>query len=232
MVRWKTWHCPPDTGFKIRARAIWGRASHLSVTEASHNIGYLRVSGEETLCFFETWRPEWGSNPRSPTFQAGSFNQCTRSPAHIAMNYDQSYFDGGIESGILHCGHTTWPPPPPGAPQTPTPRLISRANVTLWPHGVPMVTIFQCGRHTVRESSWGHWQTVGCGLAAWMYDNVPIKSYCYYRLHLLPTRDWKLLPNINPFSALTVFRRQTLTSLDVRLWRLRTIPALEELNKL
>ena len=27
------------------------------------------------FCFFETWRTEWGSNPRSPTFQASSFNQ-------------------------------------------------------------------------------------------------------------------------------------------------------------
>ena len=25
---------------------------------------------------FETYRPEWGSNPWSPIFQAGSFNHC------------------------------------------------------------------------------------------------------------------------------------------------------------
>ena len=31
--------------------------------------------------FHSTWRPEWGSNPRSPTFQAGSFNRCTRATA-------------------------------------------------------------------------------------------------------------------------------------------------------
>ena len=37
-----------------------------------HNIEYLRVSGKET------WRPEWGSKPRSLIFQAGSFNHCTR----------------------------------------------------------------------------------------------------------------------------------------------------------
>ena len=53
----------------------------LSVTEAPHNIESLRVSWEETFCFFETWTPEWGSNARSPTFQAGSFNRCTRAPA-------------------------------------------------------------------------------------------------------------------------------------------------------
>ena len=33
------------------------------------------------ILFFETWRPEWDLKPRSPTFQAGSFNHCTRAPA-------------------------------------------------------------------------------------------------------------------------------------------------------
>ena len=44
---------------------------------------YLIFTSErgKTFCFFETWRPEWGSNPRFPTFQAGSFNHCTRAPA-------------------------------------------------------------------------------------------------------------------------------------------------------
>ena len=46
----------------------------------SSNIESSRMSGEETSCFFETWRPEWGLNPRSPTFQAGSSNPCTRAP--------------------------------------------------------------------------------------------------------------------------------------------------------
>ena len=59
---------------RLRALAVRGRARYLSVTEALYNIESLRVSGEETFCFFETRRPEWGSNPRSPTFQAGSFN--------------------------------------------------------------------------------------------------------------------------------------------------------------
>ena len=63
-VRWMRWHCPPDTGFEIRTRAVWARARYLSVAEALHNIVSLRVSREEALCFFGTWRPEWGSNPR------------------------------------------------------------------------------------------------------------------------------------------------------------------------
>ena len=52
----------------------------------SHSIESLRVSGEETFCFFETWRPERGSNPRSPTFQADSCNHCTRAPVLYLEN--------------------------------------------------------------------------------------------------------------------------------------------------
>ena len=40
MVRWLRWHCPPDTGFEIRALAVWGRARYLSVTEALHNTDF------------------------------------------------------------------------------------------------------------------------------------------------------------------------------------------------
>ena len=51
----------------------------------SHNIESIRFNGEETFCFFEIWGPEWGSNPRSPIFQAGSFNHCTRAPAQVTV---------------------------------------------------------------------------------------------------------------------------------------------------
>ena len=78
---------PSSTLFEIRALAVRDWACYLSVTETLHNIESLRVNGEETFCFFETWRPEWGSNPRSPTFQAlaGSFNHGTKAPAHNAQ---------------------------------------------------------------------------------------------------------------------------------------------------
>ena len=72
------WHCPTDAGYEIRAPAVWGPACYLSVTVAPHNIDSLRVSDEEIFCFFATWRPEWDSNPRFPTFQAGSFNHCIK----------------------------------------------------------------------------------------------------------------------------------------------------------
>ena len=42
MVGWMRWHCPLDTGFEIRALAVWGRARYPSVTEASHCIESAR----------------------------------------------------------------------------------------------------------------------------------------------------------------------------------------------
>ena len=41
------------------------------------------------LFFFETWMPERGSKPRSPTFQAGSFNHCT-GPTPVLRQMDHS----------------------------------------------------------------------------------------------------------------------------------------------
>ena len=54
MVRWIRWHCPPDTGFEIRALAVWGRARYLSVTEAPHNTEFYTWMGKKHFCFFQT----------------------------------------------------------------------------------------------------------------------------------------------------------------------------------
>ena len=35
--------------------------------------------------FFETFMSERGTNPRSPSFQAGSFNHCTSPPPHVGL---------------------------------------------------------------------------------------------------------------------------------------------------
>ena len=51
MVRWQ---CPPDTWFEIRVVAAWER--YLSLKEAPYNDEFLRVNGEETFYFFETWQ--------------------------------------------------------------------------------------------------------------------------------------------------------------------------------
>ena len=40
-------------------------------------------AGIKTFCFFDTLRPEWGSKPRSATFQTDSFNHCNRDPAYF-----------------------------------------------------------------------------------------------------------------------------------------------------
>ena len=40
------------------------------------------------IFLFKTWRPEWGSSPRSPTFQAASFIHSTRAPAMIIATLD------------------------------------------------------------------------------------------------------------------------------------------------
>ena len=56
------WHCPPDTEFEIQALAVWGRARHLSVAEAPHNIESVRASREDIFCFFA----RAGFQPQSP----------------------------------------------------------------------------------------------------------------------------------------------------------------------
>ena len=76
--------------------AVWGRTRYLSVTEAPHTIESLRVS------LFETWMPERWSNPRSPTFKAGSFNHCTRAPAwHDRIN-QQHFVATELKDPIWH----------------------------------------------------------------------------------------------------------------------------------
>ena len=72
---WGWWDERDDTALQTQNSS---RARYLSVTEAPHNIECSLVSGDETVCFFETWILERGTNLRSPTFQAGSFNHCTR----------------------------------------------------------------------------------------------------------------------------------------------------------
>ena len=80
---WRWWDVWDDTALQTQNSSPCGlRPNTLPLgTEAPYNIKSLWVSGEEKFCFFEIWRPEWGSNRRSSPFQAGSFNHCTRPPA-------------------------------------------------------------------------------------------------------------------------------------------------------
>ena len=81
MVRWLRWHCPPDTGFEIRALAVWGRARYLSVTEAPHNTNFHTWMGKKQFCFFQT--AETGNRtPDSGVIGSGA-NHYPKAPAHI-----------------------------------------------------------------------------------------------------------------------------------------------------
>ena len=66
MVRWVRRHCPPDTGFEIRALAVWGRARYLSVTEAPHSF----TSGWGRNIFVSFKPPIPGNEPRTLAWKA------------------------------------------------------------------------------------------------------------------------------------------------------------------
>ena len=68
MVKWMRWHCPPDTGFEIRALTVWGRARYLSVTEGPHNTSFTSGWGRNIVVSFKPPRP--GDEPRTLTWKA------------------------------------------------------------------------------------------------------------------------------------------------------------------
>ena len=76
MVRW---HCPPDTGFEIRALAVWGRARYLSVTEAPHNTAFHTWMGKKHFCFLQT--AETGNRTPDSSVKGSSANHYPRAPA-------------------------------------------------------------------------------------------------------------------------------------------------------
>ena len=79
MVRWLRWHCPPDTGFEIRALAVWGRARYLSVTEAPHNTNFHTWMGKKHFCFFQT--AETGNRTPNSGVKSSGANHYPRAPA-------------------------------------------------------------------------------------------------------------------------------------------------------
>ena len=84
MVRWLRWHCPPDTGFEIRALAVWGRARYLSVTEAPHNTNFHTWMGKKQFCFFQT--AETGNRTPDSGVKGSGANHYPRAPAHGPVN--------------------------------------------------------------------------------------------------------------------------------------------------
>ena len=87
MVRWLRWHCPPDTGFEIRALAVWGWARYLSVTEAPHNTNFHTWMGKKQFCFFQT--AETGNRTPDSGVKGSGANHYPRAPAQ-----DTIYFVG------------------------------------------------------------------------------------------------------------------------------------------
>ena len=78
-MRWMRWHCPPDTGFEIRALAVWGRARYLSVTEAPHNTDFHTWMGKKHFCFFQT--AETGERTPNSSVKGSGANHYPRAPA-------------------------------------------------------------------------------------------------------------------------------------------------------
>ena len=113
MVRWLRWHCPPDTGFEIRALAVWGRARYLSVTEAPHNTNFHTWMGKKQFCFFQTAEtgnrtPDSGvkgsganHHPRAPALQL-------RTPEPSEVVSVKSYCLCGGQEYIVHNLHCFW----------------------------------------------------------------------------------------------------------------------------
>ena len=85
MVRWLRWHCPPDTGFEIRALAVWGRARYLSVTEAPHNTDFHTWMGKKHFCFFRA--AETGNQTPDSGVKGSGANHYPRAPARLLYKF-------------------------------------------------------------------------------------------------------------------------------------------------
>ena len=81
MVRWLRWHCPPDTGFEIRAVAVWGRARYLLVTEVPHNTDFHTWMGKKLFNFFQT--AETGNRTPNSGVKGSGANHYPRAPAQV-----------------------------------------------------------------------------------------------------------------------------------------------------
>ena len=81
MVRWLRWHCPPDTGFEIRALAVWGRTRYLCVTEATHNT---RRWGRNIFVSFKPPRP--GTEPRTLAWKAAVLTTTLGPPPSLIIS--------------------------------------------------------------------------------------------------------------------------------------------------
>ena len=80
-------HSPPDTGFEIRALAVWGLARYLSVTEAHHNTEFYTWMGKKHFYFFQT--AETGSRTPYSSVKGSGANHYPRAPARQVTSKQQ-----------------------------------------------------------------------------------------------------------------------------------------------
>ena len=116
MVRWLGWHCPPDTGFEIRALAVWGRARYLSVTEAPHNTDFHTWMGKKHFCFFQT--AETGNRTPNSGVKGSGANHYPRAPAQAISNHFESIWPCCDLEMTLPC-------PWDNSPMNPTPTHVT-----------------------------------------------------------------------------------------------------------
>ena len=101
MVRWLRWHCPPDTGFEIRALAVWGRARYLSLTEAPHNTDFHTWMGKKQFCFFET--AETGNRAPNSGVKGSGANHYPRAPALEGKQHKWLCENNGLKVRAAKC---------------------------------------------------------------------------------------------------------------------------------
>ena len=126
MVRWLRWHCPPDTGFKIRALAVWGWARYLSVTEAPHNTDFNTWMGKKHFLFLSNRRDR---EPNPELVKGSGANHYPRAPAPFYMRQARYYYI------IYMYSHVQWKK----CTFIPTYLIISLTDLTIWRHQQPQI---------------------------------------------------------------------------------------------
>ena len=142
------WHCPPDTGFEIRALAVWGRARYLSVTEAPHNTNFHTWMGKKQFCFFQTA----GTGNRTPDsgVKGSGANHYPRAPAQkhrqLLVHWNRtskSRIMAQKTDSFSIITKVIWPP---------------EVSIPIHPHCPPLPVIYD--PHTWRMISVGHVPTI------------------------------------------------------------------------
>ena len=107
-LRWLRWHCPPDTGFEIRALAVWGRARYLSVTEVPHNTDW-KCQHDMLKHITRRFLRRSDRQTTSLTLTTGVYEACTKWRGASIMNihYDVT----GLLTVVWrsHSGQIVWP---------------------------------------------------------------------------------------------------------------------------